>query len=314
MPHQIDSQTHDRSSPKTHDRTDNQTISATYKASRKASRKANRKAKRLSPPWWHNPNLQASVLFVLLLVTILAIWEIGVQTRTFSPVMPAASRTIQDFWGWIVDPFYDNGPNDKGIGINILASLQRVLIGFSIGSAIAIPLGVAIGLSPVVSKAVDPFIQLLRPVSPLAWLPLGLGILKSSEGTALFVIAITSIWPTLINTKFGVSHVSADYLNVAKTLGASRWRTIWKIILPSAAPHIISGLRISIGISWLVIVAAEMIVGGTGIGSFVWFEWNNLNVTSIITAIVLIGLVGIILDRILALLQSWVSFGQENNA
>jgi nitrate/nitrite transport system permease protein len=266
-----------------------------------------------TPPWWQNTNLQAFGLFIVLLVIILAIWEIGVKTQTFSPVMPAASRTIQDFIGWIRDPFYDNGPNDKGVGLHILASLQRVLTGFFLGSAIAIPLGIAIGLSQVISKAVDPFIQLLRPVSPLAWLPLGLGILKSSEGTALFVIAITSIWPTLINTKFGVSNVSVDYLNVAKTLGASRWRTIWKIILPSAAPHIIAGLRISIGISWLVIVAAEMIVGGTGIGSFIWFEWNNLNVTSIITAIILIGVVGIILDRILALLQSWVSFGQRND-
>ncbi|MCG9893606.1 MAG: nitrate ABC transporter permease [Thermosynechococcaceae cyanobacterium MS004] len=267
-----------------------------------------------SSPWWQNTNLQAFALFIILLVTILGIWEMGATTEIFSPVMPSASRTINDFLGWISDPFYDNGPNDKGIGINILGSLQRVLVGFFLGSAIAIPLGVAVGLSPVVSKAVDPFIQLLRPVSPLAWLPLGLGILKSSEGTALFVIAITSIWPTLSNTKFGVSNVSADYLNVAKTLGASRWRTIWKIILPSAAPHIVAGLRISIGISWLVIVAAEMIVGGTGIGSFIWFEWNNLNVTSIITAIIVIGAVGVLLDRILALLQSWVSFGQRNNA
>jgi nitrate/nitrite transport system permease protein len=250
-------------------------------------------------------------LFLILLSGVLIIWELGVQYQIFSPVMPAASRTISDFWGWISDPFYDNGPNDKGIGVHLLASLQRVLTGFLLGSAIAIPLGILIGLSEVVSKAVDPFIQLLRPVSPLAWLPLGLGIIKSSEGTALFVIAITSVWATLINTKFGVSNVSQDYLIVARSLGASRWRTIWKVILPAAAPNIIAGLRISIGISWLVIVAAEMIVGGTGIGSFVWAEWNNLNVTSIISAIVVIGLAGIVLDRALGLLQSWVSFGQR---
>jgi nitrate/nitrite transport system permease protein len=260
--------------------------------------------------WLRNSNFLATLLFLLLLVSFLALWELGVQFKVFSSVMPSASQTIADFWGWISDPFYDNGPNDKGIGLQILASLQRVLAGFLLGSAIAIPLGVLIGLSEVVSKAVDPFIQLLRPVSPLAWLPLGLGILKSSEGTALFVIAMTSIWPTLISTKFGVSNVSQDYLNVAKTLGASRWRTIWKVILPAAAPNIVSGLRISIGISWLVIVAAEMIVGGTGIGSFVWAEWNNLSVTSIITAIVVIGLVGIVLDGLLGLLQHWVSFGQ----
>jgi nitrate/nitrite transport system permease protein len=263
--------------------------------------------------WIKNRNLQAFILFLILLSGVLIIWELGVQYQIFSPVMPAASRTISDFWGWISDPFYDNGPNDKGIGVHLLASLQRVLTGFLLGSAIAIPLGILIGLSDVASKAVDPFIQLLRPVSPLAWLPLGLGIIKSSEGTALFVIAITSIWATLINTKFGVSNVSQDYLNVARSLGASRWRTIWKVILPAAAPNIIAGLRISIGISWLVIVAAEMIVGGTGIGSFVWAEWNNLNVTSIISAIVVIGLAGIVLDRALGLLQSWVSFGQRTN-
>ncbi len=266
---------------------------------------------RLGQAWLQNPNLQALGLFLIVLAVILSVWELGVQFKLFSPVMPSASRTITDFWGWITDPFYDNGPNDKGIGWHLLASLQRVLTGFMLGSLIAIPLGVAIGLSEVVAKAVDPYIQLLRPVSPLAWLPLGLAILKSSEGTALFVITITSVFPTLINTKFGVSNVSGDYLNVARTLGASRWRTIWKIILPAAAPNIISGLRISIGISWLVIVAAEMIVGGTGLGSFVWSEWNNLNVTSIITAIVVIGLVGMILDRLLALLQNWVSFGHH---
>ncbi|MBA3920305.1 MAG: nitrate ABC transporter permease [Nostocaceae cyanobacterium] len=256
-----------------------------------------------------NSDLQALALFLGLLVAILTIWELGVKFQIFSSVMPSASKTIVDFWGWISDPFFDNGPNDKGIGWHLLASLQRVLTGFGLGSLIAIPLGVLIGLSKVASKAVDPFIQLLRPVSPLAWLPLGLGILKSSEGTALFVIAISSIWPTLIATKFGVSNVNSVYLDVARTVGASRWRTIRKVILPAAAPNIVAGLRISIGISWLVIVAAEMIVGGTGLGSFVWSEWNNLNVTSIITAIVVIGLVGIVLDRLLGLLQAWVSFG-----
>ncbi|MBD1821370.1 nitrate ABC transporter permease [Cyanobacteria bacterium FACHB-DQ100] len=258
-----------------------------------------------------NQNLQAIVLFLVLLTALLGIWELGVNLQIFSPVMPSASRTIADFWNWISDPFYDNGPNDKGVGLHLIASLQRVLTGFLLGSAIAIPIGVLIGLSEVVSKAVNPFIQLMRPVSPLAWLPLGLGLLKSSEGTALFVIAISSIWPTLINTKFGVSSVSKDYLNVARTLGASRWRTIWKIILPAAAPSIVAGLRISIGISWLVIVAAEMIVGGTGIGSLVWAEWNNLSITSIITAIVIIGVTGLVLDQLLALLQTWVSFGEK---
>lgn len=262
--------------------------------------------------WLPNKNLQAFVLFLLSLIIFLGAWEIGVQAGLFSKLVPSASRTIIDFWGWISDPFYDYGPNDKGIGWHLLVSLRRVLIGFTIGSLIAIPLGVLVGLSEVASKAIDPYIQLLKPVSPLAWLPLGLGLLQDSEKTALFVIAITSIWPTLINTKFGVSNVSSEYLDVAKTLGASRWRTIRKVILPAAAPSIVSGLRISISISWLVIVAAEILVGGTGLGYFVWNEWNNLSITSIITAIIVIGLVGIILDQIFGFLQNLVSFGKKS--
>lgn len=256
-------------------------------------------------------NQKALLLFLLILGVILVVWEVGAALKVFSPLMPSASATLKDFWWWISDPFFDYGPNDKGIGWLLLTSLRRVTLGFLIGSAIAIPLGILIGLSEVASRAVDPFIQVLKPVSPLAWLPLGLGLLKNSESTALFVIAITSIWPTLINTKFGVSHVDPSYLDVARTLGASRWRTLFKVILPAAAPYIVSGLRISIGIAWLVIVAAEILVGGSGIGYFVWNEWNNLKITSIITAILVIGIVGLILDRIFGLLQNWVAFGRR---
>lgn len=262
--------------------------------------------------WLPGPDLQAFALFVVSLLLFLAFWEIGARNGLFSRLIPPASRTLSDLWGWLSDPFYDYGPNDKGIGWHLLVSLRRVSIGFTIGSLIAIPLGVAVGLSKITSKAIDPYIQLLKPVSPLAWLPLGLGVLQSSEKTALFVIAITSIWPTLISTKFGVNTVDPAYLNVARSLGASRWRTIWKVILPAAAPSIVSGLRISIGIAWLVIVAAEILVGGTGLGYFVWNEWNNLQITSIITAIVVIGAVGLILDRLFGLLQAWVSFGQKS--
>lgn len=258
-----------------------------------------------------NPDQQAFLLFIVILLVFLGLWELGANLKLFLPIMPSASQTIADFWFWISNPFFDNGPNDQGIGLLLLTSLRRVLGGFLIGSAIAIPLGVLIGLSPVVSKAVDPFIQILRPVSPLAWLPLGLALMRDSEKTALFVIAITSVWPTLINTKFGVSHVDSAYLNVACTLGASRWRTITKVILPAAAPNIISGLRISLGIAWLVIVAAEILLSG-GIGYFVWNEWNNLKITSIITAIVIVGLVGLLMDRLFGLLQHWVSFGQRS--
>jgi len=262
-------------------------------------------------PFKLNSNQKAFILFLVILIVFLSLWELGARLNLFLPIMPSASQTLKDFWFWISDPFFDYGPNDKGIGWLLLTSLRRVMIGFFIGSAIAIPLGILLGLSPIVSKAVDPFIQVLRPVSPLAWLPLGLALVKDSEKTALFVIAISSIWPTLINTRFGVSHVDPSYLNVARTLGASRWRTIRKVILPAAAPNIVAGLRISLGIAWLVIVAAEILLSG-GIGYFVWNEWNNLKITSIITAILIIGLVGLILDRLFALLQSWVSFGQRS--
>ncbi|MBF2026507.1 MAG: nitrate ABC transporter permease [Oscillatoriales cyanobacterium C42_A2020_001] len=262
-------------------------------------------------PFRLNTSQKALILFFVILAVFLALWELGAALKIFLPIMPSASQTLKDFWFWISDPFFDYGPNDKGIGLLLLTSLRRVMIGFLIGSAIAVPLGILIGLSPVVSQAVDPFIQILRPVSPLAWLPLGLALMRDSEKTALFVIAITSTWPTLMNTKFGVSNVDSSYLNVAKTLGASRWRTIRKVILPAAAPSIVAGLRISMGIAWLVIVAAEILLSG-GIGYFIWNEWNNLKITSIITAILIVGLVGVLLDRLFALLQSWVSFGQRS--
>ena len=258
-----------------------------------------------------NQDLQAFVLFLLILSSILIFWEVGAVKGWFSPLMPSASQTLTDFWGWVSNPFYVKGTNDRGIGWHLITSLRRVAIGFTVGAAIAIPSGVLIGLFPVVSKAVDPFIQILKPVSPLAWLPIGLGLIKDSESTAIFVIAITSLWPTLINTKFGVSNVDPTYIDVTRTLGASPWRTITKVILPAAAPSIVSGMRISAGIAWLVIVAAEILIGGTGVGYFVWNEWNNLSITSIITAILLIGAIGLVIDRLFGLLQHWVSFGRE---
>ena len=257
-------------------------------------------------------NQKAFLLFLAILSAVLIFWELGVNYKLFLSIMPSASATVKDSWFWLTNPFFDNGPNDKGLGWLLLTSLQRVVVGFLIGSAIAIPLGVITGLSPIVSKAVDPFIQILRPVSPLAWLPLGLALMRDSERTALFVIAITSVWPTLANTKFAVSNVDPAYLNVARTLGASRWRTIYKVILPAAAPNIVAGLRISFAIAWLVIVAAEILLSG-GVGYFIWNEWNNLKITSIITAILVIGLVGLALDRLFGLLQNWVSFGERSS-
>ena len=257
-----------------------------------------------------NENVKALLLFLFSLGLFLAFWEIGANLKLFAKGMPTASLTLKELWWWTTNPFFNNGPNDLGIGWNLLISLRRVAIGYTIASVIAVPLGILIGISKVASKAFNPYFQLLKPVSPLAWLPLGLYMFRDSEITGIFIIAIASIWPTLINTAFGVANVSTDYLDVAKTLGASRLRTIFKVIIPAALPNIISGLRISMGISWLVIVAAEMLLG-TGLGYFIWNEWNNLYIPNIIVAIFIIGIVGIVLDQIFAYLEKLVSFGSK---
>ncbi len=206
------------------------------------------------------------------------------------------------------DPFYDRGPNDKGIGIQLAYSLARVLLGYLLAALVAIPVGFLIGMSPTVYRALDPYIQVLKPISPLAWMPLALFTLKDSSISAIFVIFICSLWPMLINTAFGVSSVRREWLNVSRTLEVGQLRTAFRVILPAAAPTIMTGMRISISIAWLVIVAAEMLVGGTGIGYFVWNEWNNLSITNIITAILAIGLVGMLLDLIMAKLTKLVTF------
>ncbi len=201
-------------------------------------------------------------------------------------------------WEKLADPFYDNGPNDKGIGIQLAYSLGRVLLGFALAAAVAVPLGFVIGMSPVMRGALDPFVQILKPISPLAWMPLALYTIKDSGISSIFVIFICSLWPMLINTAHGVATVKKEWLNVAKTLEVNPLRTALQVILPAAAPTIVTGMRISMGIAWLVIVAAEMLVGGTGIGYFVWNEWNNLSLTNVIFAILMIGLVGMALDLV----------------
>jgi nitrate/nitrite transport system permease protein len=206
------------------------------------------------------------------------------------------------------DPFYDNGPNDKGIGIQLGHSLMRVGLGFLIAAVVAIPVGFLLGMSPLMQKALNPFIQILKPISPLAWMPLALYTIKDSGISGIFVIFICSIWPMLINTAFGVAAVRREWLDVARTLEVNPWRKAFIVMLPAAAPTILTGMRISMGIAWLVIVAAEMLVGGTGIGYFVWNEWNNLSLTSVIFAVLLIGLVGMLLDLIFARLQKFVSY------
>jgi len=205
-------------------------------------------------------------------------------------------------------PFYDNGPNDKGIGIQLAYSMARVGVGYLLAVLVAVPVGFLIGMSPLMSRALDPFIQVLKPISPLAWMPLALYTIKDSALSSIFVIFICSLWPMLINTAFGVASVRGEWLNVAKTLEVGAVRRAFTIILPAAAPTILTGMRISIGIAWLVIVAAEMLVGGTGVGYFVWNEWNNLSISNVITAILVIGIIGMVLDQALARATRAVTF------
>ena len=221
---------------------------------------------------------------------------------------PTLSQMGETVVKQLSNPFYDNGPNDKGVAIQLAYSLARVGLGFFIACIVAIPLGFLIGMSPLLRRAFDPFIQVLKPISPLAWMPLALYTIKDSSVSGIFVIFICSVWPMLINTAFGVSSVKREWLNVASTLEVTPLRKALKVILPAAAPTILTGMRISMSIAWLVIVAAEMLVGGTGIGYFVWNEWNNLSLTNVIFAILVIGVVGMLLDMMFARLQKWVTY------
>jgi nitrate/nitrite transport system permease protein len=233
---------------------------------------------------------------------------VGATASQGKSALPGPLDVGASLWEHLKNPFYDKGPNDKGVGIQLAYSIARVLLGYLLAVIVAVPVGFLIGMSPLMSKALDPFIQVLKPISPLAWMPLALYTIKDSGLSAIFVIFICSLWPMLINTAFGVASVRKDWLNVAKTLELGNVRTALRVILPAAAPTIFTGMRISIGIAWLVIVAAEMLVGGTGIGYFVWNEWNNLSITNVINAILLIGVVGMILDQAMAKLQQMVSY------
>ena len=232
----------------------------------------------------------------------------GVTATQGKSAMPGPLDVAAKLWEHLRRPFYDNGPNDKGVGIQLAYSIARVAMGYFLAVLVAIPIGFLIGMSPLMSRALDPFIQILKPISPLAWMPLALYTIKDSGLSAIFVIFICSLWPMLINTAFGVAAVRKEWLNVARTLEVGTLRRAFTIILPAAAPTILTGMRISIGIAWLVIVAAEMLVGGTGIGYFVWNEWNNLSITHVIVAILLIGIVGMVLDLMLARATRLVTF------
>jgi nitrate/nitrite transport system permease protein len=231
-------------------------------------------------------------------------------TAKGASAVPGPLEVGKQLWEHILNPFYDAGPNDKGVGIQLAYSVARVLIGFFFAVLLAVPLGFLVGMSPLFHKALDPFVQILKPISPLAWMPLALYTIKDSVISSVFVIFICSVWPMFLNTAFGVASVRKEWLNVARTLEVGRVRTAVMVILPAAAPTIMTGMRISIGIAWLVIVAAEMLVGGTGIGYFVWNEWNNLSITNVIAAIFFIGLIGMLLDQILAGLSQLVAYAE----
>src|SRR5246127_127571 len=233
---------------------------------------------------------------------------VGATASQGKSAMPGPGEVALKIWEHLKNPFYDRGTNDKGLGIQLAWSIARVMTGYLLAVAVAIPIGFLIGMSPLMSRALNPFIQILKPISPLAWMPLALYTIKDSGLSAIFVIFICSVWPMLINTAFGVASVRKEWINVARTLEVGTVRRAFTVILPAAAPTILTGMRFSIGIAWLVIVAAEMLVGGTGIGYFVWNEWNNLSITNVIIAIFLIGLVGMLLDQVLARFTRMVTF------
>ncbi|MEH2371033.1 MAG: nitrate ABC transporter permease [Nostoc sp.] len=232
-------------------------------------------------------------------------WIIALANHELMPTPPEALIANLDY---ILNPFYQRGPGNLGIGWLLIASLRRVLLGFLLGAVVAIPLGFLIGMSRPAMLALNPIVQIFKPVSPLAWLPIALAIFNLAEPSAIFVIFITSLWPTIINTALGVSSVPKDYLDVARVLEMPRWRRITKIIWPASLPYIFTGLRISLGIAWLVIVAVEMLTGGIGIGFFVWDEWSRLNLSSVFLAVFIIGLTGLILDYAVGKIQELVTY------
>ena len=240
------------------------------------------------------------------LALLVLMWQAIASTSDSGIPKPAETwaQAVQVF----SDPFYRNGPNDQGVGWNVLASLERVAIGFGMAALVGIPAGFAIGRSVFLSRMFNPLISLLRPVSPLAWLPIGLLVFKGANPAAIWTIFICSIWPMVINTAVGVQRVPQDYMNVARVLNLSEWKIFTKILFPAVLPYLLTGVRLAVGTAWLVIVAAEMLTGGVGIGFWVWDEWNNLNVSSIIIAIFVIGIVGLLLEFALIKLASLFTY------
>ena len=236
---------------------------------------------------------------------LVGIWALLTMKST---TFPTPLATFEEAVKVFSNPFYRNGPNDQGIGWNILYSLERVAVGFGMAAAVGIPMGFLIGRFTVLNNMVSPLISLLRPVSPLAWLPIGLLVFKAANPAAIWTIFICSIWPMIINTAVGVQRVPADYLNVARVLNLSEWKVMTRILFPAVLPYMLTGVRLSVGTAWLVIVAAEMLTGGVGIGFWVWDEWNNLNVKHILIAIFVIGVVGLLLEWLLIAIAKRFSY------
>ena len=248
-----------------------------------------------------------SALFALVgLVFFAGFWSL--VSYFTEQALPGPVATLTVLKEMLSDPFYDYGPNDKGIGLQLFTSIKTVLSGFLIGSLFAIPIGILMGASTICKQIFYPIVQLLKPVSPLAWFPIGLVVFKDTGMATIFIVFITSLWSTLINTSFGVGSIPQDHKNVAKAFGFSKMRYLTKILIPYSLPHIITGLRLSISVAWLVIVAGEMLSGGAGIGFFVWDSWNALSLEKVISAIIIIGLVGLLFDRIFTYIEHKVAY------
>ena len=244
---------------------------------------------------------------VVMIGILLGIWQLLASSPTST--LPPPSKVLSDSWELIVDPFYDRGGLDKGLFWHLAASLRRVALGFSLAAVAGIAFGVLIGQSQIFLRALDPIFQVLRTVPPLAWLPLALAAFRDGQPSAIFVIFITSIWPILINTSVGVRNIPDDYRNISRIIRLSPLEYFYKIMLPATVPHMFTGLRIGIGLSWLAIIAAEMLTGGVGIGFFIWDAWNSSLISDIIVALFYVGIVGFLLDRLVALIGYLVARG-----
>ncbi|OQW57082.1 MAG: nitrate ABC transporter, permease protein [Proteobacteria bacterium SG_bin9] len=244
---------------------------------------------------------------LIMLALILGVWQLLCMKP--GATLPAPTKIWSEAKDLILDPFFVAGPQDIGLGWRVLVSLQRVAIGYGLAGLIGILLGTIIGQSVWAMRGLDPIFQVLRTISPLAWLPISLAAFRDSQPSAIFVIFITSVWPIIINTAVGIRNIPQDYRNVAAVVQLNHLEFFWKIMIPSAAPYIFTGLRIGIGLSWLAIVAAEMLTGGVGIGFFIWDAWNSSRLSDIVVALVYIGMIGFILDRAIAFIASIVTRG-----